>query len=79
VAARRELAAQRDRGERVARIAEGGDQEAAALARARGPGRLGQATPAVSASSANSRIICLRASASKATGVVTSVPTPASR
>ena len=62
-----ELSAQRDRREGVARVAEGGEEVAA-------PRR-----GAAQTSSASSRIIALRGSGSTATGVVMSVPTPASR
>jgi hypothetical protein len=63
VSAGGQLAAERDGGEGVARVAEGGEEDPA----------LGQA------SSASSRIIFTRASCSNATGVVISVSTPASR
>ena len=65
MAARGEGLPQRDRRERVPRVAEGGEQE---------PAPVGQA-----AISASSRIIRVRPSASKAIGEHTSVPTPASR
>jgi hypothetical protein len=65
VAAGRQLAAKRDGGEGVARVAEGGEQEA--------PPRPAQAI------SGSSRMIRLRSSGSTASGVVMRVPTPASR
>ena len=63
--ARRELAAQRDRREGVARVPEGGEEEAAPLG--------------AQTISASSRTMRLRSSGSNAIGVVMSVPTPASR
>jgi hypothetical protein len=65
VAARRQLAAEGDGGEGVARVAEGGEQEASPL-------------PAQSISGSR-RMIRLRSSGSTASGVVMRVPTPASR
>jgi hypothetical protein len=67
VAAADERLPERDRRERVARIAEGRDQEAAI------PPGDGQTISAIS------RIIRLRLSGSKTVGVATSVPTPAAR
>ena len=61
----RQLPAKGDRREGMARVAEGGEQKAAAW--------LDQT------SSATARIIWLRPSASHAIGVIISVPTPASR
>jgi hypothetical protein len=60
-----ELAAERDRGEGVSGVAEGGEQDAAP--------RFGQSI------SASSRIVRLRCSTSGAIGETISVPTPASR
>lgn len=65
MAASGQLSAQGYGGEGVARVPECGQQDAPARA------------PAQSIS-AMSRTICLRSSASKATGVTVSVPTPAS-
>ena len=65
MAAAGELASERDGGKGVARVAEGGEEEAPAL--------LAQS------SSGSSRMIRLRSSGSTAIGVVMSVPTPASR
>lgn len=67
---RGELAPQRDRRKGVAGIAEGGKQQAEA-------GRA--ALLAAQTSSASSRMIRERPSASNAIGLITSVPTPASR
>ena len=64
MAARGQLAAERYRGEGVARVPEGGEQEAA----------LGAQT-----SSARVRTIRVRSSGSNDIGVVMIVPTPASR
>ena len=65
MAARGQLLRQRDGGEGMTRVAEGGEEEPA--------GRRAQT------SSATARIMLLRASASHAIGVIISVPTPASR
>ena len=65
VAAAGERAAERDRRKRVARVAEGAEQEPQALAQA--------------ASSATRRSCCRRSSFVNATGLMPSVPTPASR
>ena len=66
MAAGGQLAAQGYRGKGVSGIPEGGEQNAPARALAQ-------------SISAMSRTICLRSSASNATGVTISVPTPASR
>ena len=65
MAAGRQLAAERYCGEGMAGVAEGGEEEAAAL-----PGQT---------ISASWRTIRLRSSGSNATGAVIRVPTPASR
>ena len=65
MAAPDERAAERDGGEGVTGIAERGDEEASWCA--------------AQTSSATARIISLRPSAVHATGVIISVPTPASR
>ena len=64
MAARGQRAPQRDRGERVPGIAEGGEQEA---------------PPPAQRSSASSRRMRKRLSKSNAIGVIMSVPTPAAR
>ena len=61
-----QLAPQRDHRERMARLAEGGEQEAPAFARG------------AQTSSASVRIITARSSPVAASGVTISVPTPAS-
>ena len=65
MSALRQGAAQRDRGEGVAGVAEGGEQEAAPVG--------------AQTISASSRTMRLRSSGSKAMGEVIRVPTPASR
>ena len=67
MAPRRELAPQGERREGVAGVAEGGEKQAPA------------ARAVAQTSSASSRIMRRRASGSGDTGVVISVPTPASR
>ena len=67
MATARQLAPQRDGREDVAGVAEGGEEEAAPF-----PGP-------VQTSSASSRTMRMRSSASKAMGEIISVPTPASR
>ena len=71
MAAPDELAAEGDRGEGVARISEGGQQDAQGA-------RLSPARTA-QAASASARIITDRSSAVAAIGVTISLPTPASR
>jgi hypothetical protein len=65
VPAARQLGAERNRGEGVTGVAKRSEQDAAARARAQ-------------SISASSRIVALRASASRAMGETISVPTPAS-
>ena len=79
MSARGELAPEGDRGEGVPGVAEGGEKQAAAPrpTASAGPGPTGARV--AQTSSASSRIMRRRASASGATGVVISVPTPASR